>query len=60
MELEYYKVQKYEKGLETCKYNDACRCDRYQRMLCNRCGWNPKVAQARNERIFGKGDKVGV
>lgn len=60
MELQYYKVQSYQKndrGVETCPHNDACQCDRYQRRDCYRCGWNPKVAQRRSEMVM-KGCKV--
>ena len=60
MELEYYKVEKQHKGVETCPYNDACRCDYYQRSSCYRCGWNPKVAKARAERMMGLRKKAGV
>ena len=54
MELQYYKVQKNQRGVETCQYNVGCRCDSWQRAMCHRCGWNPKVAQKRSEKILGK------
>ncbi len=54
MELQYLKVQNFKKDVEDCKYNDACRCNRYQRAMCHRCGWNPKVEQARTERILNQ------
>ena len=60
MELQYYKVQNYKKEVMVCKYNDGCRCNRYQRALCHRCGWNQKVAKARSERMMGQGKKALV
>ncbi len=58
MELQYYKVQRVGRGVETCPHNEACQCDRWQRALCHRCGWNPKVAQKRFAKLMGKGCKV--
>lgn len=52
MELQYYKVQKFKKDVMDCKYNEGCRCNRYQRAMCHRCGWNPRVAKARMDRIL--------
>ncbi len=60
MELQYIKCGKYNqvRGVETCQYNDGCQCDRYQRKECYRCGWNPKVAQRRAEKLLRKGCAV--
>lgn len=49
MELEYYKVEKQQKGPFTCPYNEACRCSQ---MRCKACGWNPEVAQKRSAKIL--------
>ena len=54
MELQYVKVQKFDRGVLTCPYNEGCQCTSYQRVGCYRCGWNPKVAQKRSEKILGK------
>lgn len=58
MVLEYVKVQHYERVLKPCPYNDGCRCDQYQRKKCYRCGWNPKVAQRRFDKLLGKECRV--
>ena len=47
MKLEYVKVAHYEKD-RNCPYTDAVVCDKKK---CYKCGWNPKVAQARMEKI---------
>lgn len=53
VELVYIKndpdwKKKKERKYKTCPYNDACRCSE---ATCKRCGWNPKVAKARMERM---------
>ena len=45
MELQYIKNDvKREGGKIVCRYNPECRCEKLE---CYRCGWNPKVANAR-------------
>lgn len=51
MELEYYKVQKKEKAPIVCPHNEACRCLVKD---CYHCGWHPKVAKMRAERLQRK------
>lgn len=51
MKLEYVKVANYEKET-VCPHNNACRCTGRN---CYRCGWHPKVAKKRLEKIYGKG-----
>lgn len=51
MELQYYKVQHFSRDPKPCQYNDACWCNDYQRRKCNGCGWNPKVAESRAEKL---------
>lgn len=60
MELQYVKSGQYKdfRGIQTCQYNDACQCDRYHRKECYRCGWNPKVAKRRAEKLLVKGSLV--
>lgn len=51
MELQYIKNDpnyKKERGMYVCSYNPECRCLKRD---CYRCGWNPKVAQARKEAM---------
>lgn len=40
--------KKGEYKVYDCKYNEGCRC---HKMECWKCGWNPKVAQARSEAL---------
>lgn len=50
MELEYYKPQHYKKQeYYDCPHNEGCRC-RWKN--CHKCGWNPKVADARMQKIM--------
>lgn len=49
MELQYVKTATYQKKPFVCPYNDACRC---MEKTCRSCGWNPKVAQKRLEKIW--------
>ena len=52
MELEYYKPAKYKKpAFYDCPHNEGCRCKLKD---CGRCGWNPKVAKAREDRAKRK------
>ena len=51
MELVYIKNDRpkrknYYKVFD-CPYNEGCRCEK---MDCKRCGWNPKVDEARRAR----------
>ena len=48
IKLEYVKVANYTKEI-VCPHNDACRCTARN---CSRCGWNPKVAKMRMEKIL--------
>lgn len=51
MKLEYVKVAKYAKydrKPTVCPHNDACRCENQD---CYNCGWNPKVAKMRIEKL---------
>ena len=41
------KVKESRKSTK-CHYNDGCECDKRD---CKRCGWNPKVAKARLEKM---------
>lgn len=43
------KKRKSEVGIP-CKYNEGCACISRD---CWRCGWNPKVAKARAEKVDG-------
>ena len=38
----------YNDGVE-CPYNDGVECS--QRIGCDRCGWNPEVAEARKKSL---------
>ena len=55
MKLEYIKVVKQDKGPFVCPHNQACRC---QVKNCYNCGWNPKVAQIRSEKILRQRKEV--
>ena len=53
MELQYIKndpdwKKKKSHKRKQCPYNEGCYCHQKD---CNRCGWNPKVAQARREKM---------
>lgn len=37
-----------------CPHNEGVACDDYKQKPCHRCGWNPKVAQKRLEKICEK------
>ena len=52
MKLERVKVANYVKET-VCKYNAACRCTVKN---CYYCGWNPKVARYRLNKLLGKGE----
>ena len=41
-----YKKKRYQ--VYDCPYNNGCHCDK---MDCYRCGWNPKVEEARNKKL---------
>lgn len=57
MELEYVKVTKYYKPKRfVCPYNGACWCTQ---KICRACGWNPKVAQRRKEKLLGRNKTYG-
>ena len=50
MELQYIKNDiKREGGKIVCRYNQECRCEKLE---CYKCGWNPKVAKARQEAFL--------
>lgn len=34
----------------SCKFNEGVECQPFKRP-CDRCGWNPKVAKARQEKF---------
>jgi hypothetical protein len=60
MKLEYYKVEKQNRKKKTptvCQYNDACQCITKD---CDRCGWNPKVAQKRTQEFLQKQKRDGL
>jgi hypothetical protein len=51
MELQYIKNDpdwKKSRKNQPCPYNEGCHCHKRE---CWKCGWNPKVAQARLEKI---------
>ena len=50
MKLEYVKVASYIKPT-VCPHNSACRCTEHN---CYNCGWNPKVAKMRLDKILNK------
>lgn len=58
MELQYIKVQQYDRVRKPCPYNEACFCDAYERRGCYRCGFNPTVAEKRIAKIMEKGCKA--
>lgn len=45
------KVIRKEHGQYICPHNEACRCDR---MNCENCGWNPKVAKQRADAFMNQ------
>ena len=47
----YGKPKRKPKPVKQCPHNTACQCSD---MKCDRCGWNPKVAQMRSEEILKK------
>lgn len=55
MELQYikndpnWKKKKSYKGVP-CPFNEGCSCLKKE---CWKCGWNPKVAKARTEAMYG-------
>ena len=52
MELVYYKPKRYKKPtFYDCPHNEGCRCKVKD---CYHCGWNPKVAEYRMDRIMKK------
>lgn len=53
MELQYIKndAPKKDHWLHQCPYNEGCRC---RTMNCYSCGWNPKVAKARSQKILAE------
>lgn len=53
MKLQYIQndpnwKQRKKYPFKTCPYNEEVRCNHVN---CKRCGWNPKVAKARLEKI---------
>lgn len=55
MKLEYYKPQSYKKpAFHDCPHNEGCRCKVKD---CYHCGWNPKVAAIREQRLKKQGAK---
>ena len=47
MEMVYIKNDfKREHGKYVCPFNPECRCERLE---CYKCGWNPKVEEARKK-----------
>jgi hypothetical protein len=50
IKLEYVPVANYTKET-VCPHNAACRCTVQN---CFRCGWNPKVAKMRMEKILSQ------
>ena len=49
MDLQYVPVRYYEKAKSyACPHNEGCACSVKQ---CHRCGWHPKVAKARMEKL---------
>jgi hypothetical protein len=54
MELQYIKndpnwKKKKSYKEQPCLYNEGCSCLKKE---CWKCGWNPKVAKARTEKIM--------
>lgn len=48
---------KVDRSQNACKYNRGCTCYTQD---CDRCGWNPVVAQARLMKFLGVYDgKIG-
>lgn len=43
-----WKKKKKSQKKTTCPYNEGCVCLKKD---CKRCGWNPRVAKARMERM---------
>lgn len=56
MELQYYRVDKKIHGKYVCPHNDACRCVQKN---CGGCGWNPKVAKRRVDKLLAKEARHG-
>lgn len=51
--MNVYKSQKY---MQNCIYTEGVACE--DRVRCPICGWNPKVADERLERIRGDGKEA--
>ena len=51
MQLQYVKVAHYERDC-SCPHNKEVICNAKD---CYHCGWNPKVAEIRMEKILQKG-----
>lgn len=54
-------LKKRTNKISICKFNFGCGCTDDERKYCDYCGWNPKVEEARRERIQGRYhfDKIG-
>ena len=37
-------MERLDTGKSICKYNEGCECDTQE---CDKCGWNPEVAERR-------------
>ena len=50
--VQRYRDREYNKPPEEvpCHYNETVFCTNTK--LCNSCGWNPEVAEARREKIL--------
>lgn len=48
MQQEHIKVEKQSREPFQCPHNEACWCHIKE---CHKCGWHPKVAKARAERV---------
>lgn len=55
MDIKFEKATKYNKKPTVCPYNDACQC---MVKKCNRCGWNPTVAQMRMDKALNRQSEV--
>ena len=50
--MERKRRKKKEKGIPLCRHNQWVVCE--HQCSCGNCGWNPKVAQRRMDKLVGK------
>lgn len=46
-------------ALMGCQFNQGVICSDWESRKCNKCGWNPVIAEARNKRIESESRKGG-